>query len=906
MNRICTTTLLAVCILSLMGASPGQDEPDFLDHPCITDPGPIRAELEAGRERVRVIIGLVAPPRVEDFSGFLDPAALASHLAEVAVIEDEFLARLDPSRIHVRYRMQTMAAVSAEVTPHLLAELLDDPWVASIEPIVDVEFQTMQGIPAMHAQYARRVHDGAGLSVAIVDSGVDYTHAALGGGGFPTAKVIGGWDFSGAGDPDPMDEDGHGTSVAGTAAGDIVPDGDYVGGAAPGAKIYALKVGAGSSPPEIDKICAAWEWAVMHKMDDPDNPIVAVNTSIGGGRYTDNCGDAFPTFRTAFSNALASEIMIFCASGNDGFCDAISFPGCLALAVGAVYDDSRATTESCMDAASCVAVADARCSTTNHSCKDDSPVADDVACFSNSNADVWLLAPGQEARAPKLGGGYEEFGKTSAATAYASGAYLVYQSMYREVTQTLQPPLGAALVLKTTGDPILDPKSGVTTERINLRNAVAPLAPDNDFCAAAMPVVEDIVYNSWTTGATTDGPDEPSLCDDSGYSHIDADVWFSYTAPCSGDVFVSLCGSDFDTKVAIYEGGCPGVESAIACDDNGCGTTASHVTFTVVGGETYLIRVGGYQGETGTLELLLGRVVPNDECAQALDVVAGSTYFCTIGATTDGPPEVSCWFCCANNDIRNDIWYRYEAPCDGVTSVAVCDAKFDARLAVYGGGCPDTGALVTCDDNSGTCGTDAPAVSFVVAAGQEYWIRVGGTAYESGEGWLVLECGPNEIGSCQGIDGVDVLQINGSTGVSSDYTVQTRFFMPILFHIDKPSGGGNGKFVVHLNRGVPSPTSVTPLPAGLGATCFPFLLPGGATPAAIWTNLNKPTQIGTSNFQGSPIPNPLPAPVTFYDSNHELWQVFQSWTLQGVIVNPDASSRRRASVTNAVILEVTP
>ncbi|MCL7453649.1 MAG: S8 family serine peptidase, partial [Anaerolineae bacterium] len=112
--------------------------------------------------------------------------------------------------------------------------------------------------------------DGTGITIAIIDSGIDYYHADLGGSGipqqyanddpnqitpgsFPTAKVIGGYDFAGPTydpsssdpdiatpdpDPDPLDVFGHGSHVAGIAAG-LGVTGTIAPGAAPGALLYA-------------------------------------------------------------------------------------------------------------------------------------------------------------------------------------------------------------------------------------------------------------------------------------------------------------------------------------------------------------------------------------------------------------------------------------------------------------------------------------------------------------------------------------------------------------------------------------------------------------------------------------------------------------------------------------------
>jgi subtilisin family serine protease len=109
----------------------------------------------------------------------------------------------------------------------------------------------------------------------------------LGGGGFPNDKVLGGYDF-GDDDPDPMPlEQAHGTACAGIAAGDLGDAGDYIGGVAPNAKLYALKITAGSSGSAgTDALVAAWDWCVTHQYDNEDYPILVVSTSAAsrGGR----------------------------------------------------------------------------------------------------------------------------------------------------------------------------------------------------------------------------------------------------------------------------------------------------------------------------------------------------------------------------------------------------------------------------------------------------------------------------------------------------------------------------------------------------------------------------------------------------------------------------------------------
>src|SRR3989344_5381313 len=92
---------------------------------------------------------------------------------------------------------------------------------------------------------------GEGVTIGIIDTGVDYTHRDLGGCFGAGCKVIGGYDFVNE-DSDPMDDHGHGTHVAATAAGDgVAQDGTILKGVAPEANIVAYKVlnnnGAGTS-----------------------------------------------------------------------------------------------------------------------------------------------------------------------------------------------------------------------------------------------------------------------------------------------------------------------------------------------------------------------------------------------------------------------------------------------------------------------------------------------------------------------------------------------------------------------------------------------------------------------------------------------------------------------------------
>lgn len=117
--------------------------------------------------------------------------------------------------------------------------------------------------------------------------------------------------------------------------------------------------------------------------------------------------------------------------------------------------------------------------------------------------------------------------------------------------------------------------------------------PANDNCVDAITVTYGST-NFNTTGATTDGPDEPTLCNFNSFTQVDGDIWFSFTAMSSCSHTVSACTTAFDAKMAIYDAsfGCPSSASAVYCSDDDCGI-APTVTFNPIAGRRYLIRIGG-------------------------------------------------------------------------------------------------------------------------------------------------------------------------------------------------------------------------------------------------------------------------------------------------------------------------
>jgi hypothetical protein len=76
------------------------------------------------------------------------------------------------------------------------------------------------------------------------------------------------------------------------------------------------------------------------------------------------------------------------------------------------------------------------------------------------------------------------------------------------------------------------------------------------------------------------------------------DIWYNYTAPGTGSLTVTTCGSSYDTAIAVYDGcSCP-PGANLACNDDSCGLQSS-VTVAVTVGACYKIQVGGFASSTG-------------------------------------------------------------------------------------------------------------------------------------------------------------------------------------------------------------------------------------------------------------------------------------------------------------------
>jgi subtilisin family serine protease len=152
-------------------------------------------------------------------------------------------------------------------------------------------------------------------------------------------------------------------------------------------------------------------------------------------------------------------------------------------------------------------------------CTDATTAADKVTCYSNSAGFLTLLAPSHNARTPSMtiaGGGYTNtFGGTSAAAPYTAGTIAALMSVD---PKSNRPPAEYAQILRETGKPILDGKSGFTTPRIDLDAAYKMLTGQTQTATLSMGSA------SGTCGASVDVP--VSISSVTGLTSLDFRVTF--------------------------------------------------------------------------------------------------------------------------------------------------------------------------------------------------------------------------------------------------------------------------------------------------------------------------------------------------------------------------------------------
>jgi len=249
-------------------------------------------------------------------------------------------------------------------------------------------------------------------------------------------KVIDGYDIRNS-DQNPMDDHGHGTHCAGIAAAN-----GSLRGVAPDANLIAIKVLNESGYGTFGDIIAGIDWCVNESVNDPFMNISVISMSLGtDAYYSSYCDSNFTYLASAINTAVANNISVVVASGNNGSTSGISAPACIenATPVGA------------------------------------STKSDAIASFTNrgSGFPEMLLAPGVNINST-VPGGYVAWDGTSMATPHVAGAIALIKQ-YLRLTNQGRTPGEIEELLNKTGKRIYDSGTGLNFSRIDVYSAIMEL-----------------------------------------------------------------------------------------------------------------------------------------------------------------------------------------------------------------------------------------------------------------------------------------------------------------------------------------------------------------------------------------------------------------------------------------------
>lgn len=350
---------LTIVLIAPSAAQPPRPLPNLeslrLEEPVTLTSAPtaLSPSLIGVSGRQQVVIRLSENPTARVPEG----AAQAAQLQRITQQQDRVLSRLraiDPTLVEVARLRVALNAVIAEVNGTALPALARDAEVVRINPVVNYERTTqppMETVPYIGAtpDVQAAGNRGKDVRVAVLDSGIDYTHAAFGGPGtleayqaaygtspsdprnttlddlFPTDRVKGGYDFVGevwpngplAPDPDPIDCGAPGLSSGTCAGGHGTHVADIIGGeqgVAPEVDLFAVKVcSAVSSSCSGVAILQGLDWVADPNGDGmTDDRMHIVNMSLGasyGQNYDDDSA-------IAVDNLQPLGILVVASAGN--------------------------------------------------------------------------------------------------------------------------------------------------------------------------------------------------------------------------------------------------------------------------------------------------------------------------------------------------------------------------------------------------------------------------------------------------------------------------------------------------------------------------------------------------------------------------------------------------------------
>jgi subtilisin family serine protease len=430
--------------------------------------------------------------------------------------------------------------------------------------------------------------DGSGMTVAVLDTGLDRNHSLL------SPNYLAGVDFV-KGESNPTDRQGHGTHVSG-----IVGASDENIGVATDVNLIGLKVLGDNGSGSNTDIQEALQWVLDNRQK---YNIVAINMSLGAGFYTDKSQVGWATGISLVQQLEAAGVTVVSAAGNSYYSangqpnqkSNIAAPAIFStLAVGAVWKDS-----------------DINNARWGSGAIDYTTGGDRLTSFSQRlNAPNTIFAPGALMYSTAAGGGFEEMAGTSQASPVVAGAVALMQEAAQQFGGRLLTPSEIRDIMRSTADTIRDgddeddnvTNTGGSFPRLNVYKAIveiqrrfSDLAPTGD----ANGVLAGAILGPQLNGSPV-SPIYGSIGIDGSATNIgNKDVdFYKFEVLTPGTVTIELTSDpnktqNFDSYLRLFD--TSGNEITTA-DDGGAGLFSKLSSTLAVG--SYYVGVSGNSNRT--------------------------------------------------------------------------------------------------------------------------------------------------------------------------------------------------------------------------------------------------------------------------------------------------------------------
>jgi len=360
--------------------------------------------------------------------------------AAITARADRVLASVAAADFQPTYRYGATPAIAGRASAGGVQALAKHPDVLSVALDIPVHASLAQTVPLIRADNATTTFGvtGAGVVVAVLDTGIDTDHPMLADSithqecFLMFATCPGGPNVA-------EDGHGHGTHVSGI----ITSNGPPIG-IAPDASIQAYKVLDDTGNGSLADALAAYDHIILNH---PEVDLINISFSDNAAHAPGSCESIIPALTADVATTRTMGITSFSASGNTGSKTGIGYPACIndIVSVGATYDANIGP----------------------HSC-DATTEADKVACFSESDESLDLVAPGSAIESTYKGGGL----LTQSGTSMASPAAAAVAALLLESEPSLTPAQVEARLVET-GKPVVDSLNGVRSCRVDAYEAVA-------------------------------------------------------------------------------------------------------------------------------------------------------------------------------------------------------------------------------------------------------------------------------------------------------------------------------------------------------------------------------------------------------------------------------------------------